>query len=158
MFRHSFTSLAILGSLIGLAGCNEELDPTDQPTQYVWEARDITSSIPGLAEFNAQAYIVSVNGLVDTGIRLTDAVFGTQYGWLIRLGSCGSSGPLLTSDPTAFPIFSIGSNGEGAVAKAVFGLLEGDEQFYVEIYVNPESSPTLVGCGEMNRIIGLPNF
>lgn len=158
MSGSKFSALMVVGALFGLSACNEDPDLTDPPEQFVWEARDIVSNGSGGLDFSADAFIVAVGGVVDTGIIISGAVDGTQYGWLIREGTCGSNGDPLTADPTAFPLVTIQSNGTGSVAKIVYGLLEGTEEFYVEVYQEPQFGLNLVGCGPMELVAGLPDF
>jgi hypothetical protein len=158
MSRSLLTSLLFASSALLLSGCNEDPVETEEPELFVWEARDIVSNGSTNIAFNASAYLVASGGLVDTGIRITGAEWGTEFGWLIRGGTCGSGGPLLSSDPTAFPMFTIEPDGVGQVAKSVFGFLEGTEQFYVEIYLDPQSGLNLVGCGPMILLEDLDNF
>jgi hypothetical protein len=158
MFRSQISALIVVGTTLGLSACNEDPVNTDPPEQYVWEARDIVSNGTVELDFSADAYIVAQGGIVDTGIRISNAEVGTQYGWLIRAGTCGTNGNLLSSDPNAFPIVTILDNGVGEVARVVFGFLEGTEQFNVEVYLDPLNEPSLVGCGPMVQIEDLPNF
>jgi len=159
MFRPAHVSLLVVGSLLALSACNESPTDTNPPDQFVWEARGILSNgtVANLS-FSADAFLVAVGGIVDTGIRVSGAEIGTEYGWLIRAGACGSNGNLLTSDPSAFPFVTIADNGIGAVAKSGLGFLEGTEQFHVEVYLDPRFEFNLVGCGAMDRVEGLPNF
>jgi hypothetical protein len=160
MLRSAHFSILVVGSLLALSACNESPTETDPPQQFVWEARNIGSNGSVVdQDFTADAYIVAVGGVVDTGIIISHAEFGAEYGWLIRAGVCGSDGIPLTTNPTAFPVFTIEEDGIGAISKSVFGFLEGDEEFYVEIYLDPLSEEaTLVGCGPMALVEGLPNF
>jgi hypothetical protein len=158
MFRSQLSSLIVVGSLLALSGCNEDPLTPEDTEQLVWEVHDIVSNGTVQLTFSADAYLVAVGGLVDIGIRISDAEFGSEYGWLIRGGECGSDGPLLTADPSAFPTVVIGPNGEGSVAKSTVGFLEGTEEFHVEVYLDPQTEINLVGCGQMILIEGLPDF
>lgn len=150
MFRSAFSPILLLGTALFLSGCNEDPVDPDELDRYVWEARDVQPNGASNLAFSGDGFIDAVGGIVDTGIRLTDAEPGTQYGWLIRSGTCGSDGDVLSNHPSAFPGFVVNGSGVGQIAYRLSGYLEGTEQFYLEIYeLDLVDEPLLVGCGSM---------
>jgi hypothetical protein len=144
MFRSAHFSLLVVGSLLALSACNES--PTEPSERYVWEATGIVPNEPGDLTFVADAYVDASNGVISTGIRIVGPVPGTAFGWLFRLGECGSGGDAFIA---GLPNVTIESDGDGEVALNFFGALEGTEEFSVEIYHDPQGAAVLVGCGAM---------
>ncbi len=90
-------------------------------------------------------------GYGQTGVSVTiaGAKSGEQHPWHVHRGTCGSGGPIV-GPATAYPVLSVGANGEASASAKIDMQLGETESYYVNIHKSPSDLGTIVSCGEIH--------
>jgi hypothetical protein len=136
------TTRTLLAALL-LAGCSSQLDFAE-PT--VWHA-----SLSGVGLPPSQ--ITGTFGAVSSGfnthasIGITEAEPGNVHPWLVRTGTCGTTGAIFGAR-AAYPVLTVPANGIASAEAGLSQLLDADGTYQVQLLESP-TSDDVVACGNL---------
>lgn len=140
-------------SLVMLAGCSVSVDPD--------EGVDIDAS-PDLEErwegdlqpqngTSVRGAATALSNSAGTGasVSIAGADANAMHPWHIHMGDCGSGGGIV-GEPSAYPVLSVGSDGNATATATLDITLDEMEDYYVNIHASPNDMGTIVACGELD--------
>lgn len=118
--------------------------PTQQGEQ--WTAN--LAAQGGATSLSGRVVSRVIAGQTTSTINVSGATAGGRHPWHVHSGSCGSGGPIV-GDPSAYPLLTIGDNGQGTASAQVQIQLREAERYHVNVHASPSDMGTIVACGDL---------
>ena len=93
-------------------------------------------------------------GMTQISVGLEDALEGEEFGWSIRLGTCGDPGEPIAPQ-AAFEDFEIDETGEGGIHDVpLMGQLRNDLEYAAQIHqsAGENGGVDILACGVMEPV------
>ena len=133
----------MVAAALALAACSSEISYAD-PT--AWEA--VLSGV-GLPPSPVSGTFGAVSAGFNThaSISISDAEPGAVHRWLIRTGSCGSTGEIFGAR-AAYPQMTVPNNGLASAEAVISQILDDNGTYQVQLLESP-TSDDVVACGDL---------
>jgi len=143
---------ALLLLSVLMASC--DLDTTAPPVEMIWVAEAFLA-FPSeeLLEdpWEGSALIRSGLGQTLVSVQVRDAEPGASFGWMVRSGSCATSGIPVASDTSVFATLFADGFGEATATVVLNGNLVDSLDYAVEILDADDPIAPPLGCGNLQR-------
>ncbi|MGH7476642.1 MAG: hypothetical protein ACRELD_10160 [Longimicrobiales bacterium] len=87
-------------------------------------------------------------GQTGASITIAGADSGGQHPWHVHTGSCDSGGGIV-GPATAYPVLSVGANGQASASATVALELTPGASYHVNVHRSPTDLGTIIACGDL---------
>ena len=104
----------------------------------------------GWSDTRGSVFARPADGGTHVALTIEGGIPGSRYGWELREGACGATGPVIGEAAKYMPVL-LGNEGMGSTVTVVPVALDAAKQYSVNLYGDATERTIIIGCGTLTR-------